>query len=96
MQKSGIYFVSKVSKLEKKGLVLYFFPKSEGWFFIRLFFIGPYCGKQSELKFFAETEVFYVVDTKILPGFEDEKVYPCEVCSEELFLTDKIFNLHTT
>jgi len=25
------------------GLVLYFFPKSEGWFFIGLFFIGPYC-----------------------------------------------------
>ena len=42
------------------------------------------------LNFFAETEVFYVVDTKILPGFEDEKVYRGEVCSEELLLTDQM------
>ena len=27
------------------------------------------------------------------PGFEDEKVYPCEVCSEE-FLTDKNLAMH--
>ena len=40
------------------------------------------------LNFFAE--VFYVVDTKILPGFEDEKVYRGKVCSEELFLTDQM------
>ena len=31
--------------------------------------------------------------TSISPGFEDEKVYTCDVCAEE-FLTDKNLAMH--
>ena len=68
------------------------------WTWRVIYYIDGETVNRVNLNFLQKLKYFMLLIQKffLVLNFEDEKVYPCEVCSEELFLTDKIFNLHTT
>ena len=68
------------------------------WTWRVIYYIDGETVNRVNLNFLQKLKYFMLLVQKffLVLNFEDEKVYPCEVCSEELFLTDKILNLHTT